>query len=1340
MMNSRLQNIYDDFKVLEKSSESLSQFLKADEQLPDILDQFCQRPDSNGSHRYFVEPYRSMNGSIMERNKFIPFPPEIVNQYKNVESASFMGILPEINRVWITIDNILYLWNYNRPSDPYVYDGISEIIVSVALTAPKPGIFLDTVRYLLVVATPVDISVLAVCTDEGFEAIRLSPTFYTLPSDNTTMVKIVGSQSGRIFMAGSDFNIYELEYSLSENSWSNIFGGEAVRKCRKVNHFATNWKLENIVPPLLRPFLIKEDSFADLSVDNSRNILYGISVCGCLNGFFLGVSGTKTNVFANSFDVFNETRNFLNNSRYAPEDLKRYFSENLVANGFTVLNVFPISVMESKKVHVVVVLVNGTRIYLSLQGIRGYYEPDIDFQNGPSGVTVVGVRAPPPIEALSQAKGQQSNSSDQGFLPTFDSSRKLNVTTSFYLRGVCFFALERAQQPDELLSLFEDNVIRGPGTASVPSLREGLGIDNFTFPGHGFIGKVFDIKELSPNFSDPLYSRLVSLYHYSLTPSDSVTSERSHHRTPTFATSEEVGSWFGRNEHVINQPPFGSLIPADNILPPNLFGKVAGVELGNSMNGTILSELTWQQLPAQRYYSKRQFAVLVNDGIIIFTKSRPSDALLDSLLRNDRAADNSFDRLFQLYGEKQASTMCLGLILGIPGDAGSSTFPESIVNPRPLTLDSRICNGLVDVVVNQLSKASYRATIAPVGVEADSRVVTARAASDFLKSTFHDAAYTVASRLLRPIWLRAVVENTSVASYWTVSLIDTIREPLECLQQVLLQKYRSVIESDGKGDVRRGSVFGDDTILRGQTNVQKEKELALQAKSLDDESIRNLYMLLSRSSHLLSLISVFLSANKSGASLAALNGFTFRSIVILSKVQDQAKKSVNQLITSLINNRNLELLSGITKNLSDNCYHFFSAGDVHTLKAAKLFDDIRRLSAEDIVGEDIHALMRECSLEFRRASSFWNSPEYISGDSSELRRACSWLAHLNEWGREAIVDVCLTAADNFISDPVRRNERQRRERQWDANLYHGGSITSEEVRRRCLLETYGVLANSITSYGSSQVLVGGGIVDWNNSSVSLSREKSGEHVKEMINIAVDRCHDRDFHDILYESLLASRSEALLRINSQYIESFLRNRDPKLLYKYYMIDTDGRQPQFRSATELMMELANEDVDRSIEERIECFSKALESATKVSSVLLSSFGTNSCQSNADAFRTNEELTRGLNDWIEIAEFQREIRDKLKSKLSELNANRDAYDTEDIEQLQLLEQNISILSLKLVDISKMFTLCSEYKVWDYNLILLHASRTNDAALIENFWKSFIYRFVMYLLIRLGLCFLAC
>jgi len=30
----------------------------------------------------------------------------------DLECKSFMGLLPEINRAWITIDNRLFLWNY----------------------------------------------------------------------------------------------------------------------------------------------------------------------------------------------------------------------------------------------------------------------------------------------------------------------------------------------------------------------------------------------------------------------------------------------------------------------------------------------------------------------------------------------------------------------------------------------------------------------------------------------------------------------------------------------------------------------------------------------------------------------------------------------------------------------------------------------------------------------------------------------------------------------------------------------------------------------------------------------------------------------------------------------------------------------------------------------------------------------------------------------------------------------------------------------------------------------------------------------------------------------------
>lgn len=55
------------------------------------------------------------------------------------------------HRAWITIDNRLYLWDYSRPEECEVYDGLTEIILSVSLSAPKPGIFLDTIKYVIAI-------------------------------------------------------------------------------------------------------------------------------------------------------------------------------------------------------------------------------------------------------------------------------------------------------------------------------------------------------------------------------------------------------------------------------------------------------------------------------------------------------------------------------------------------------------------------------------------------------------------------------------------------------------------------------------------------------------------------------------------------------------------------------------------------------------------------------------------------------------------------------------------------------------------------------------------------------------------------------------------------------------------------------------------------------------------------------------------------------------------------------------------------------------------------------------------------------------------------------------
>jgi nuclear pore complex protein Nup155 len=63
-----------------------------------------------------------------------------------------MGIFPEINRVWMTIDNRLYLWNYEMEGGDLIntFEDPDQIIVNVSLVKPIPGVFLDQIEVMVI--------------------------------------------------------------------------------------------------------------------------------------------------------------------------------------------------------------------------------------------------------------------------------------------------------------------------------------------------------------------------------------------------------------------------------------------------------------------------------------------------------------------------------------------------------------------------------------------------------------------------------------------------------------------------------------------------------------------------------------------------------------------------------------------------------------------------------------------------------------------------------------------------------------------------------------------------------------------------------------------------------------------------------------------------------------------------------------------------------------------------------------------------------------------------------------------------------------------------------------
>ena len=58
------------------------------------------------------------------------------------------------------------LTNRNR-NDFCVYNGLDQIIVSAGLVAPRKGVFVETIKHLLILTTPVEVVVLEVYFNEN---------------------------------------------------------------------------------------------------------------------------------------------------------------------------------------------------------------------------------------------------------------------------------------------------------------------------------------------------------------------------------------------------------------------------------------------------------------------------------------------------------------------------------------------------------------------------------------------------------------------------------------------------------------------------------------------------------------------------------------------------------------------------------------------------------------------------------------------------------------------------------------------------------------------------------------------------------------------------------------------------------------------------------------------------------------------------------------------------------------------------------------------------------------------------------------------------------------------
>lgn len=300
-----------------------------------------------------------------------------------------MGLFAEISHAWATIDNALYLWDYTIPNPQLIgYEDQSHEITCVQLATPRKGVFLPSIKHLIVMATRQEIILLGLgkeANPSGKQELQLFETGMSV-SVRGLGVNVIGSspKTGRIFFAGeSENHVYELQYQ-NEERW---FLGRCVKK----NHtygwsssFAPNFSWRQ------RP----AEHVKQLLVDDTRNLVYTLSSESAIRALHM-----------DSDTTLKETLNYTSRSIYSM--IGHYITENKALNSnHRIVSISSISAEESSKFHLVAVTETGYRIYISAISTGLWTAPNS--LRPPTNLAAPSVRFPPSQSPESAQAGHPS--------------------------------------------------------------------------------------------------------------------------------------------------------------------------------------------------------------------------------------------------------------------------------------------------------------------------------------------------------------------------------------------------------------------------------------------------------------------------------------------------------------------------------------------------------------------------------------------------------------------------------------------------------------------------------------------------------------------------------------------------------------------------------------------------------------------------------------------------------------------------------------------------------------------------------------------------------------------
>ena len=206
-------------------------------------------------------------------------PEAVFEQVNQTQISTSMGLFAEINHAWVTVDNQVYLWDYTHPNPELIgFEEQPSNITCVKLVRPRANVFVDTIEYLLVVATIADIFLIAVECQRGPEGVHGVTLYRTGLSTSVKKIQvdtIAGSNTtGRIFFGDRNTeDVYELNYQ-QEDKWFSS-------KCSRTNHVSSPVGLPTWYSGS------KEVGTRQMVIDDTRNVLYTLSTNGTIKVYYM---------------------------------------------------------------------------------------------------------------------------------------------------------------------------------------------------------------------------------------------------------------------------------------------------------------------------------------------------------------------------------------------------------------------------------------------------------------------------------------------------------------------------------------------------------------------------------------------------------------------------------------------------------------------------------------------------------------------------------------------------------------------------------------------------------------------------------------------------------------------------------------------------------------------------------------------------------------------------------------------------------------------------------------------------------------------------------------------